>query len=340
MATPTVLDGRDPRSIERAVERLRQRQAVAMPTETVYGLAADGLDAQAVAGVFDLKRRPRFDPLILHVAEPAAWSAVATGMSEAGRRLAEAMWPGPITLVAPRRAGVVPDLVTAGLETVAVRCPSHPVASALLRVFGGPLAAPSANRFGAVSPTRADHVVAEFAGEDLAVLDGGPSDRGLESTVVRVVAGEPVEVLRLGAVTVEAIAGVIGEEPAVRASTSRPSGTATEGKSAEAPGMLDRHYAPRTPLRLMTAADAAAIGLSERRVTGLLACDEAAEAIGDGFAAKAGLGSRGDPAGMAARLFAAMRELDAAGVTQLVAVPVEPIGLGRAINDRLARASA
>ncbi|MEO0965044.1 MAG: L-threonylcarbamoyladenylate synthase [Planctomycetota bacterium] len=335
MPTPTVLDGTLPASIDAAVDLLRAGQPVAMPTETVYGLAADGLDERALAGVFDLKRRPRFDPLILHVAEPAGWHDIAEGMSDAGRRLAEAMWPGPITLVARRRDGV-PDLATSGLPTVAVRCPSHPVANTLLRAFGGPLAAPSANRFGAISPTRAGHVSDEFADADLLVLDGRPSERGLESTVVRVLEGEPPEVLRLGAVTLEAIEAVIGQTPRVRAATSQPG----SAEPAESPGLLDRHYAPRTPLRLMTEAQAKELTADQRQRVALLGSDEAVATLGEGFATAATLGAADRAAEMAARLFEAMRELDASDAGQIVAIRVEDAGLGRAINDRLARASA
>jgi len=333
---PTLSDGHDPATIDDAVARLRAGQPVAMPTETVYGLAADARSDEAVARVFELKGRPKFDPLIAHIADPARWDDVAEGMSDAGRELAEALWPGPLTLVAPRRAGAVADLVTSGLSTVAVRCPSHPIARRLIDGFGGPVAAPSANRFGAVSPTRAEHVASEFAGVDLMIIDGGPCERGLESTVIRAIAGQPIEVLRLGAIPLETIAEVTGDRPTVRAATSRP----TEDAAAESPGMLDRHYAPRTPLRLMSVTEAAAMPRPARAEVGLLGSDAALAGVGDGFAMAVSLGDEQDGPGMAARLFAAMRELDEAGIGQIVAVPVPDVGLGRAINDRLSRASA
>ncbi len=314
--------------VAEAAAQLRAGGVVAFPTETVYGLGADAFNERAVARVFELKGRPRFDPLIVHVAETADVETVASAFPAEARRLAEAFWPGPLTLVLPKREAV-PDLVTAGLGTVGVRRPGHETAQALIAAAQTPIAAPSANRFGRISPTTAQHVRAEF-GDAVGVLDGGPCATGVESTVVSLT-GEPV-VLRLGGVAVEAIEAVLGRAVAV-ARPKQGGDEAEEGRAS--PGMLERHYAPGT--RLVMVEDAAGLdpaGLGAR--VGLLALD--AEP-GGGWAAVEDLGGADDLAGAAARLFAAMRRLDEAGLDAIVAVRVPDRGLGRAINDRLRRAS-
>ncbi|MEM7680896.1 MAG: L-threonylcarbamoyladenylate synthase [Planctomycetota bacterium] len=327
--------------IAQAAQVVRSGGLVGMPTETVYGLACDATHGTAVARVFEAKARPSFDPLIVHVLD----RDMARGLTDApwpaeALRLAEAFWPGPLTLVLPRKAGAVADLATSGLDTVALRAPAHPVARALIASAGVPLAAPSANRFGSISPTRAEHVRQELGDAVSLVLDGGACVHGLESTVVGFDAAGHPAVLRLGALTTESLAGVLGELPEVRSSGSRPA----------SPGMLDRHYAPRTPMRLFEAWDDAAdvariISEEPDRSVGLLApglADDSAGRSADrsaGFVASHRLRQGSDLRASAAGLFAAMRALDAADLTDLMAVAVEDAGLGRAINDRLRRAS-
>ncbi|MFP4349067.1 MAG: L-threonylcarbamoyladenylate synthase, partial [Desulfococcaceae bacterium] len=196
-----------PADLRAAAQVLRSGGLVAFPTETVYGLGADALNPDAVARVFEAKGRPRFDPLIVHVPDARAAQALTTAWPKAAAALAE-LWPGPITLVLPRHA-TVPDIVTAGLDTVALRVPDHPVALSLLRALGRPVAAPSANRFGRVSPTTADHVAEQLPEVDL-VLDGGPCSVGIESTIVSVLPGEPVRLLRPGGVALEALEALVG----------------------------------------------------------------------------------------------------------------------------------
>lgn len=335
----TILPGDDPVSIEHAAEVLRAGGLIGMPTETVYGLAADALDPAAVAKVFEAKQRPSFDPLIVHVpsADKAEHLAV---FDNTARRLAQAFWPGPMTLVLPRQRdtngnAIVPDLVTAGLDSVGVRVPNHPVALALLEVTGAPLAAPSANRFGSISPTAAQHVVDELDGKVVAVLDGGSCERGLESTVVRVVEGV-AEVLRLGALPVEAIDKALGTSVTVRPPSSSP-GKGCEGAALPAPGMVDRHYAPGTPMRLvdtmhdLTAADT--IG----RV-GLIGVGDLSS-IYSGFTAVHSLSVSGDLTQAAANLFQTLREMDSFKLDRIIVIKALDEGLGRAINDRLRRGS-
>ena len=225
--------------ISEAAQALARGEIVAFPTETVYGLAADARDADAVAKVFAAKARPRFNPLIVHVPDLAAAETYAV-FNDTARRLAEAFWPGPLSLVLPKRPACgIADLVTAGLDTIALRAPNHPVAQALLAEAKLPLAAPSANRSGRVSPTEAAHVAAELGTLPAMILDGGPCQRGIESTVIRVTDGVPV-LLRLGAVPREEIEAVLGH----------PIDLAGEDAPIASPGQLERHYAPNTPLRL------------------------------------------------------------------------------------------
>ena len=228
-----------PEVISRAVDLLRGGQVVGMPTETVYGLAGDGLNPVALARIFEVKQRPLFDPLILHFADADAAFAVAENVPETARELARRFWPGPLTLVL-RKKDVVPDLATSGLPNAAVRVPAHPVAQALLRAFGGPLAAPSANRFGRISPTDAQAVQAELGDDVPLILDGGPCAVGLESTVLSLVEDRPV-LLRAGGIPLEEIEFIIGLVQHATPVDDRP----------QAPGQLKHHYAPRKPLRLV-----------------------------------------------------------------------------------------
>ncbi len=305
-------------AIRVAAALLREGRLVAFPTETVYGLGADATNGRAVAAIFAAKGRPRFNPLISHVRDVEA-AAELGELSRNGRKLAAAFWPGPLTLVMRKRPDCpVAELATAGLETVAVRVPAHPVAQALLAAAGVPIAAPSANRSGHVSPTTAAHVDADLGDRVAMVLDGGPTSVGLESTVVDVSGGAPV-ILRLGGVTREAIARAL-ERP-VDIATGDPSRPAS-------PGMLARHYAPKTRLRL----DAREVRDGEA----LLAFGPQ---VPPHTGAMINLSATGDLAEAAANLFSALRRLDATGATAIAVMPIPEDGLGEAINDRLRRAA-
>lgn len=340
-------------ALARAVVALQGGACIGMPTETVYGLACDALNPLAVARVFEAKQRPSFDPLIVHVRDfdHARELVIVT---EAARALARRFWPGPLTMVLPRFEHapgypVVPDLVTAGLPNVGVRAPSHPVAQRLLRESGLALAAPSANRFGSVSPTTARHVADELGDKPQLIIDGGPCTHGVESTVVAFGTGEPdnadggavVRVLRLGAVAVEALAAALpGYAIRVTPPTSRP-GAAGEDDASDrpraAPGMTDRHYAPRTPMHLF-ADNGNGLRPAPTGRWGLVVLrDPGPDAAG--YAEVRVLSAAGDLAQAAAGLFAVMRELDGLGLDGIVAVGVPDNGIGRAINDRLRRAS-
>jgi L-threonylcarbamoyladenylate synthase len=334
-----ILPGDDPESIAIAAAQLRAGGLVAFPTETVYGLGANALDARAVARVFAAKERPAFDPLIVHIADASSVGIYAEQDAAADprvARLAARFWPGPLTLVLRKRT-IIPGIVTAGLPTVGLRVPDHPVARALLLAAGIPVAAPSANRFGGLSPTRAAHVVAALGSRVDLVLDGGPCHVGVESTVVLLAAGRAV-LLRPGGLAAEAIEAEIG--PLEVPDDGAP------GTAELAPGRAGAHYAPRAPLELADphdpdAARAFAVRSGER--VGLLAASNAgraaAEAIGGPFAAVEVLDAGGDLVGTAARLFDALHALDAAGLSRIVAEPVSDSGLGRAVMDRLRRAA-
>jgi L-threonylcarbamoyladenylate synthase len=306
------------RGIARAAALLADGALVAFPTETVYGLGADATDARAVAAIFEAKGRPRFNPLIVHVASREAAERLVE-LPEAGRRLAAAFWPGPLTLVAARRADAgIADLATAGLPTLAVRVPAHPLALALLRAVGRPIAAPSANPSGRISPTTAGHVLDGLGGRIAAVLDGGPCEVGLESTIIGL-SGEAPALLRPGGLPAEAAEAALGQP------LQAPSG------GISAPGQLASHYAPRAGLRLDAAAPREGelwLGFGPSR------------AVGGGAALN--LSPTGDLHEAAANLFGHLRTLDArAAPGQVIAVAPVPLrGLGRAINDRLARAAA
>ena len=297
--------------IARAAEILRAGGLVAMPTETVYGLAGDARSERAVAEIFAAKGRPRFNPLIVHLADLAAVERYAV-LSDQARALAEAFWPGPMTLVLPlREESGLSALVSAGLSTVAIRLPAHPVARALISAFGGPVAAPSANPSGKVSPTTAAHVHAGLAGRIAAVLDGGACAVGVESTILAL---DPPQLLRAGGVASEAVEALLGLSLAQGGSAEKPT----------APGQLLSHYAPDAPVRL---------NVTEPR----------AEELHIGFGAVTGaalsLSESGDLVEAAANLFATLRAADAYQ-RPIAFAPIPEEGLGRAINDRLRRAAA
>jgi L-threonylcarbamoyladenylate synthase len=320
-----LLPADDPAAVAEGARVLRAGGLVAFPTETVYGLGADAFDPRAVARVFEVKARPSFDPLIVHLADASSLSRVTSTHDSRVQRLAARFWPGPLTLVV-RRHATVPDIVTAGLDTVGVRVPAHPAARDLVRAADTPLAAPSANPFGYVSPTTAAHV-AELLGDavDL-ILDGGPCPVGVESTIVSLVS-DPPALLRPGGVAPEEIEAFLGG-PLVRA--------AAPGERPLAPGQLTRHYATRTPLRIL--AGPAAPPPADAGRVGLLAWHHADPEAG--YAAVEVLAPDGRPATAAARLFAALRRLDALALDAIVAEPCEERGLGHAIMDRLRRSSA
>lgn len=322
MPCPVTTDAR------RAAEVLRAGGLVALPTETVYGLGANALDPKAVARIFAAKRRPAFDPLIVHLAAFDDWPTVARALPPHAAALARRFWPGPLTLVLPKQPAI-PDLVTSGLATVAVRVPAHPLMHAVLERAGCPIAAPSANRFGRLSPTRAEHVVEQLGDDIDLVLDGGPCAVGVESTIVR---PDPdgVTVLRLGGLPVEEIAALAG--PVRIAAHESPT-------SPEAPGMLPQHYAPRTPIVFVAAAAASPPPPGARWGLLALRADPTSRTAG-GWVAAEYLTDDGDLVTAAARLFDALHRLDALGLERIVALAFPDEGLGRAINDRLRRASA
>jgi L-threonylcarbamoyladenylate synthase len=308
-----------PQAIAEAGEALRNGQLVAFPTETVYGLGADATNGLAVARIFKAKGRPTFNPLIVHVAGIEAAEAIAA-LPPIGKTLATAFWPGPLTLVLARRAGsTVSDLVSAGLATVAVRAPDHPLARALLAAARVPVAAPSANRSGHVSATRADHVLADLGDRIDFVMDGGPTAYGIESTVVDL-AGDEIAILRPGAITTDQIAAVTGKAVVARPET---------GSAPSSPGQLASHYAPRSGLRL----NASNWSSTEAVLAFGNAPDLPSRAI-------INLSSSGDLIEAASNLFAALRKLDAAGAETIAVMPIPREGLGEAINDRLRRAAA
>lgn len=357
-----VLPASDPEAIRRAADIILAGGTVAFPTETVYGLGADGLNPLAVRRVFSVKGRPPDNPIILHISGPEMLPAVAREVPEVAHGLVKEFWPGPLTLVLRKREGV-PDEVTAGLETVAVRCPDHPVALALIRAVGRPLAAPSANRSGRLSPTDAGDVIEELGGRVDAILDGGPTVLGVESTVVDLTSSPPA-VLRPGALPPEEIRRVLpdlfvagdrgGQAP------SRE-GAAHEGAAgaARSPGLKYGHYAPRASVILVRAGGgdggddgiarisakviARAEGLLGRGLrVGVAATDETLPAyrgLSDKGAVVASMGERAALETIAAGLYRTLRSLDRQGLDVIVVEGVTGGGLGLAIMDRLARAA-
>jgi L-threonylcarbamoyladenylate synthase len=289
-------------NVAEAAQLILAGEPVAVATETVYGLAADATNAEAVARIYEAKGRPSFNPLIVHVPDFTAAQAVGE-FDEAAKSLAEAHWPGPLTLVVPLRANAgIASIVTAGLPTIGLRVPAHPAMQALLRTVGRPLAAPSANASGSISPTRAEHVVKSLGGRISLILDAGPTQRGIESTIVAATGG-PLRLLRHGPIEVDA--------------------AASESSRIEAPGQLASHYAPSKPLRIKaTAAEA----------------DEYLIGFGT-IAGDASLSPSGDLIEAAARLFDLLYQADASAKARIAIAPVPNEGLGIAINDRLARAA-
>jgi L-threonylcarbamoyladenylate synthase len=320
-----IVPANDPAALAEGGRLLRDGSLVAFPTETVYGLGANAFDAGAVARVFEVKARPAFDPLIVHVADASDLGLVAAAEDPRARHLARCFWPGPLTLVLPRTPDL-PEIVTAGLDTVGVRVPAHEAARELIRAARTPVAAPSANPFGYVSPTTATHVAELLGGAVELVLDGGPCRVGVESTIVSLATATPT-LLRPGGVSREALEEAL-ETPLARAGT--PVGRPL------APGQLSRHYATRTPLRILPGPAGPAPEGAGR--VGLLAWKDAPAS--GGYAAVELLAPDGVPTTAAARLFALLRRLDAAGLDAIFVEPCEERGLGLAIMDRLRRCAA
>ena len=321
----------------KAIRLLRDGEVVALPTETVYGLAADALNPDAVTKIFEAKERPRFDPLIVHLPKREALDEIAIVESQVARKLMEKFWPGPLTIIFLKRE-IVPDIVTAGLETVAVRMSAHPIFREVVRKLNRPLAAPSANRFGRISPTTAQHVCDELSGRIPLIVDGGATEHGIESTIVQVENGM-IEVFRRGPITNEML---------------RPFGEVREQTSSatiSAPGQLPTHYAPRTKLIVVDdlknfspPAEKQIGALCLRPVAGVVdpglprPATAATKAPAD-FATMRYLSKRGDLREAAANFFRMLRELDAENLDLIVAERVPEEGIGAAINDRLRRAA-
>lgn len=333
----------DPAAIQEAARIIRRGGLVAFPTETVYGLGADAANPEAVARVFDAKGRPRFDPLIVHVASLDQARRLWRSCPPMAEQLMQALWPGPLTIALPK-VDTVPDLVTSGLDTVAVRMPDHPVARQLIEQAQTPIAAPSANRFGRPSPTTADAVEEELGGRVELILDAGPTRVGIESTVVAI-EGERLVLLRPGGVTLETLTQLVGP---VALGPSR----VADARAAASPGLLERHYAPTTPLYLLELGHGSIPGthtfaskvcvpgcqrVAASRV-GLLTLGPA-DATVQGAGAHEILSARADVVEAAARFFQAIRRLDAQGLEAIIAQPLPESGLGRALMDRLRRAS-
>ena len=317
----------DRTAIAAAARCLADGGLVAFPTETVYGLGADATNGAAIARLYAAKGRPSFNPLIAHVSDVAAAQRLAR-FSATAKRLAAAFWPGPLTLVLPKAAGcTVAELATAGLDSIAVRVPDHPVAREILAAFGGPIVAPSANRSGHVSPTTAQHVAADLSGSIDLIVDGGPTSVGVESTIVACL-DDPPGLLRPGGIAREEIERVLGTTlPDASASLS-----ANDDEAPLAPGQLASHYAPRTKLRLNAT--------EVRPGEALLAFGSTLLPGADTAVAVRNLSANGDIIEAAANLFSHLRALDAAGAGMIAVMPVPDEGLGEAINDRLRRAAA
>ena len=323
-----------PADLDRAAALLAAGEVVGMPTETVYGLAADALNPAAVGKIFAAKGRPADNPLIVHIADRAQWDGLVQEIPEKARALADAYWPGPLTVILPRR-DTVPDAVTAGLSTVAVRFPAHPVAQELIRRSGCVLAAPSANISGRPSPTTAAHVHHDMDGKIAAVVDGGDCGVGLESTVVAVMGGR-VRLLRPGGITpamLEAVVGAIEIDPAVTAALR-------EGQAAMSPGMKYQHYAPKAHVRLVTGDSAHYTRFVNARAGkgDIALCFE--EDLPALTTKTVCYGRRREPASQAHALFDALRRLDEIGATDVWAAAPDPEGIGLAVYNRLLRAAA
>ncbi len=327
--------------LKRAVDLLREGELVVFPTETVYGLGADAFQPRALEGIFLAKGRPFSDPLILHIAEYDELAQLTSAVPAVARQLAQAFWPGPLTLILPRGPHV-PYIATAGMETVAVRMPAHPVARALIKALGSPIAAPSANRFMHISPTTANHALADLRGRVPLILDGGPCQVGVESTILDLSVDVPI-ILRPGGTSLESLRAVLPEvqPPARREAQS-------EETAQKAPGQLPRHYAPAIPLLLFAGSEEAirSAMLKELRLrvergerVGVLVADDDLPAFQSSGAQVCSLGEAANSAQVAANLFACLRALEEIPVQVILCRSFPTHELGLAIGDRLRRAA-
>ncbi|HME44830.1 MAG TPA: L-threonylcarbamoyladenylate synthase [Syntrophorhabdales bacterium] len=318
-AHPMVLDGFQPASIERAVTALKAGDVVAFPTETVYGLGADALNSIGVAKIFEIKKRPHFDPLIVHIGQKEWLPSIARRVPQQAQLLIERFWPGPLTIILEKHPSI-PDIVTAGLPTVAVRMPSHPVALNLINAFGRPIAAPSANPFGYMSPTRAAHVARMFENRLALVLDGGPSTFGLESTIVAV-KDHQIFVRRYGAVTLEELRDLVSEVHE----------EARDG-AIDSPGQLPYHYAPHRPLTIIRTLDEARVSASSLLLFRTPSKTPLSKYVRI-------LSPTGNLREAAANFFSYLIELDREDVDIIYAEKIPETGLGTAMMERLKKAT-
>ena len=308
-------------SVSEAARLLKEGEVVAIPTETVYGLAGNAFEPKALAKIFAAKERPTFDPLIVHIADIAQLTDIAKDIPDSAYKLAEAYWPGPMTIILPKK-DCIPDLCTSALPSVAVRFPSHPIAQAIIKESGLPLAAPSANLFKHVSPTTAEHVAAQLADRIAGIVDGGPCSVGVESSIISLV-GEPT-VMRPGAITPEMFKAILGEVK-IKESTSKP------GQPMLAPGQCDTHYRPQVPLYYGEVP--AGYTLPEHTVR--IAFGSQAGPI----PATVNLSATGDMVEATSKLYAFMHDLDKSEYNLILVDPIPNTGVGMALNDRLKRAS-
>ena len=312
--------------IDQAKAFLEEGKLVGIPTETVYGLAGNALDASAVASIFEVKNRPNFDPLIVHISARSEAEKYVREIPEALQKLADRFWPGPLTILLPKKE-IIPDLVTSGLERVAIRVPSHPLTLNLLSRLEFPIAAPSANPFGYISPTRPEHVADQLGDKVPYILDGGPCKVGLESTIVGMENGE-VMIYRLGGLEIIKIEEVVGKVSIKKQSSSNP----------QSPGLLLSHYSPRKPLVIGDLEDLVKKYRSEGIQIAVLSLKKEFSNIPEALQIQ--LSPKGDMKEAAQRLFAAMRTLDESEAELILSEWMPENGLGRAINDRLRRAAA
>lgn len=326
MMDTAVLSGDEsvfPETLAAVIREFQASGVVALPTETVYGLAADARDPMACAKIFEAKSRPLADPLIVHIPDQS-WMHRLAKPNRLAEDLANAFWPGPLTLILPRNA-VVPDVVTGGQDTVALRMSAHPMFQKIIAGYGAPLAAPSANRFGKISPTTPAHVMDELGGRIPLIVDGGACSRGIESTIVRVLENE-LHILRSGPITADQLSAY--------AHVRMP-----ETSVPITPGSMKSHYAPTTPMEILEPDAVRSMHPDVRMRCGLL-LPEPSPALSGGFGHVEHLSLTGDLAEMAATLYAAMRRLDTSGVDRIVTIPVRGDGIGIAIRERLCKASA
>jgi len=308
-------------SVSEAARLLKEGEVVAIPTETVYGLAGNAFEPKALAKIFAAKERPTFDPLIVHIADIAQLTDIAKDIPDSAYKLAEAYWPGPMTIILPKK-DCIPDLCTSALPSVAVRFPSHPIAQAIIKESGLPLAAPSANLFKHVSPTTAEHVAAQLADRIAGIVDGGPCSVGVESSIISLV-GEPT-VMRPGAITPEMFKAILGEVK-IKESTSKP------GQPMLAPGQCDTHYRPQVPLYYGEVP--AGYALPEHTVRIAFGTQTGP------IPATVNLSATGDMVEATSKLYAFMHDLDKSEYDLILVDPIPNTGVGMALNDRLKRAS-